>query len=207
MPNHRHRLESAIYEATHKDYRSRTGGRTWILMLRQGATTLVPLDALSEPELQQAARNAGVDVAALAPKPTIAERPFRAVLRVPAPSRDFVSRSHVERQRKGRGAITRVRLPDGYVVSFVGAVGKIEAIRNALEAQGRGDPSEAPPELELRPEPVARILERAVRCTSCTHSRALHEGGRGACAHLSRKGSRLCDCRAFEGLVPRAARR
>ena len=126
---------------------------------------------------------------------------------MPAPSRDFVSRSHVERLRKGRSVVTRVHLPDGYVVSFVGALGEIEAIRNALESQGRGDPSEAAPELELRQhEPVARILERAARCTRCAHSRALHEGGRGACAHLSRKGSRLCDCRAFEGLASRAAR-
>jgi hypothetical protein len=58
----RRRLESAIYQATHHDYRARAGGRASILMLRRGATTLVPLETLSDAELHEAARQAGIDV-------------------------------------------------------------------------------------------------------------------------------------------------
>jgi hypothetical protein len=122
--------------------------------------------------------------------------PFRAVVQVPVPSREYVRACKLEALSTRRGRFTRVTLPDGFVQTFVGALGKTEGVRNALEAKARGDRSEAPPPAE---HSAALILAMGARCTTCTHSRALHEGGRGACVHLTRKGAGLCDCRAFAG--------
>jgi hypothetical protein len=122
--------------------------------------------------------------------------PFRTTLQVPAPSREYLRGCKLEALSTRRGRLTRVTLPDGFVVTFVGAVGKTDGVRNALAQRARGYRSEAPPASERS---AALILAMGARCTSCTHSRALHEGGKGACAHLTRKGARLCDCRAFVG--------
>jgi hypothetical protein len=120
--------------------------------------------------------------------------PFRAFLETRTPSRSYLRTCTLEALSTRRGRFTRVRLPDGFVITFVGAVGKTEAVRNALEQQARGATSEA----AMLERSAALILALGARCTNCTHSRGLHEGGSGACAHLSRRGARLCDCRAFE---------
>jgi hypothetical protein len=55
-------LERAIYRAQHKDYRSKIGGRLYVLMLdpHTGGTALQPLDALSGTRLEEFAKKAGV---------------------------------------------------------------------------------------------------------------------------------------------------
>jgi len=64
-------------------------------------------------------------------------KPFHAVLPKIAVDTETMRKSKVTKVHRGRAVITRVLLPDGYIASFVGAMGKGEAIRNALYQRDR----------------------------------------------------------------------
>jgi hypothetical protein len=170
MPLSRRRLESAIYEATPKDYRLRRSGRTWILMLRRGMTTLVPLDTLSDDELHEAAEKAGVDAAGV--EPARAARSKRGNLD-----------AHLG--EIGQGMTTTVR---GITVTRWGPN------RFELDTLGRSREGHA---LE---EAARLIVQRSRapkgRC-SCGHAASQHGmGGAGPCVH-SAKGH-YCPCLRFK---------
>lgn len=59
-------------------------------------------------------------------------KPFQAMLPEIPIDRATWTGSTVTKVRRGRAVTTRVTLPNGYTISFVGAVSKGAAIRNAL---------------------------------------------------------------------------
>ena len=65
-------------------------------------------------------------------------KPFKTALSSPRPSRATVRACRVENYNHGYGRMTRVVLPDGYTVTFVGPLGKIAAVHNALECRATG---------------------------------------------------------------------
>jgi hypothetical protein len=68
-------------------------------------------------------------------------KPFATVPNASSPDRATVRASKVEATHAlgaGRGRTTRVTLPDGYVVTLVGAVGKTDAVRAAQDIKATG---------------------------------------------------------------------
>lgn len=68
-------------------------------------------------------------------------KPFKTTCSTAVPDRATVRASKVEATHAfgaGRGRTTTVTLPDGYTITFVGPLGKIAAVRNALECRATG---------------------------------------------------------------------
>ena len=77
-------------------------------------------------------------------------KPFQAVLPEIPIDRATWSGSKITKVHRGRAVVTRVRLPDGYTTSFVGALGKGEAIRNALYEHQRAGGAPTPRSGDVR---------------------------------------------------------
>ena len=64
--------------------------------------------------------------------------PFITTVRVPKPSAALVRASRIEAYRVRGARRTRVTLPDGRRVTFIGPMGKGEAVRQALDHFAHG---------------------------------------------------------------------
>jgi hypothetical protein len=60
LKSDRRKTESAIWNATHKDYRGRVIGKRSVLIMHKDKTTLVPLSSLTNKELAELAIKMGV---------------------------------------------------------------------------------------------------------------------------------------------------
>lgn len=49
----RKKFEALVYKYTHRDYKGRTDGKPSIMILRNGGTTIVPVEELTNRELVQ----------------------------------------------------------------------------------------------------------------------------------------------------------
>ena len=63
---------------------------------------------------------------------SLLSKPFDAELREPKPSAAYLRQCRVEALSTRRGRFTKVTLPDGRSITFVGPASKTEAVRNAL---------------------------------------------------------------------------